>query len=399
MEDNKQIDNITIELPFPPSVDLINLISKKSAGKIPARSPNAFIIYRKVFVETARRSGYSLPMTNISTLASKRWANESDEVKAMYKIIASDALAVRNDVFPKHGKRKRKDRWNLVTFDQPSTTEERKKSTSRAQRPVVKKSAKTSLPKSNSLSSPNNPENSMDDYSAQSLTPPMKTPSLEASRVMVDEMGLTVRYAESDVLSDEPNHVHTAIFSEDDSNVIFSDRQNHTVVYSGRSDSVNVVNATMFPNDINSIFPREQNQIDTVNSVITSNEQIHIDHAYGFPAISPLQVIADDSSCELTDDFLSQFWIPNGVCVPQTPNFEQYASSISSAEDGLPSSPLISNEVFPIMNNCNLYVFPSYQEQESNQTTPTHVFKKLSCNPSTLTTPKTLSTYSSNSFI
>ncbi|CAG8531562.1 17950_t:CDS:1 [Acaulospora morrowiae] len=329
IENNKQIDNITIELPFPPSVDLINLISKKSPGKIPARSPNAFIIYRKIFVETARQNGYNLSMTEISTMASKRWASESDEVKAKYKIIASDALAIRNDVFPKHGKRKRKDRWNLVTFDQPSSEEinERRKARRKA---LKKKSAKTSLPKSNSLSSPDNPENSMNDYSAQSLTSTMEAPPLDVSRVMLDEMELAARYAEPEVLSDEQNHVHTAMFSD------------HTVVYSD-------ANATIFPNEINSIFPREQNQMDAVNSAITSNEQFHIDHTYNFPIIAPL-----------TDDFLSQFLIANDVCVTRTPNFEQYASSISSTDDILqsPSStPYISDIYVHASPSINMMSF------------------------------------------
>ncbi|CAG8630385.1 8559_t:CDS:1, partial [Scutellospora calospora] len=65
---------IIIEPTFSPIIDMIELISKRSSdGRIPARAPNAFIIYRKVYVETAREHGYCLPMTTISTMASQSW--------------------------------------------------------------------------------------------------------------------------------------------------------------------------------------------------------------------------------------------------------------------------------------------------------------------------------------
>ncbi|CAG8507888.1 9671_t:CDS:2 [Acaulospora morrowiae] len=70
---------------------------------------------------------------------------------------------------------------------------------------LKKKLAKTFLPKSNSLSLPDNLENSMNDYSAQSLISTMEAPPLDISRVMLDEIKLVARYAEPEVLSDEQN--------------------------------------------------------------------------------------------------------------------------------------------------------------------------------------------------
>ncbi|CAG8693952.1 4253_t:CDS:1 [Acaulospora morrowiae] len=268
IENNKQIDNITIELPFPPSVDLINLITKGSAGKKLARTPNAFLIYRKVFVETARHNGVSLPMTNISTLASKRWANESDLVKAAYKVIARDALLLRNDVFPKHGKRKRIDRWNLVTFDQ-FLSERQKKS----QCPVVKKAANTSLPKLSSLPSQNNTENSMNDCSIQCMTSLMDTLSSDVSRLVLDELELDIltKSRQYNHDSKRENHIDAIMTS-------YLQTRKITPLYSDKPDSIKCCQCITFQNEINLVFPRAQNQIDAVNSVVTSNEQIDIDY-------------------------------------------------------------------------------------------------------------------------
>ncbi|CAG8620753.1 23476_t:CDS:1 [Cetraspora pellucida] len=109
---------INIAPKFPPIVDTIELISKKSPdGRIPSRAPNAFIIYRKVYVETARENGHYLPMTIVSAMASQSWESADESVKAEYRRIAREALRVRNEMYPKSGRRKRKDRWNIVSFD------------------------------------------------------------------------------------------------------------------------------------------------------------------------------------------------------------------------------------------------------------------------------------------
>ncbi|CAG8766394.1 909_t:CDS:1, partial [Racocetra persica] len=112
---------INIAPKFPPVVDMIELISKKSPdGRIPSRAPNAFIIYRKVYVEAAREKGHFLPMTIVSAMASQSWESADESVKAEYRRIAKEALRVRNEMYPKSGRRKRKDRWNIVSFDPPA---------------------------------------------------------------------------------------------------------------------------------------------------------------------------------------------------------------------------------------------------------------------------------------
>ncbi|CAG8476564.1 17651_t:CDS:2 [Gigaspora rosea] len=89
-------NHIMISPKFPPTVDMIELISKKSPdGRIPARAPNAFIIYRKVYVETAREHGYYLPMTIVFSMALRSWESADETVKAEYRRIAKEALRLK----------------------------------------------------------------------------------------------------------------------------------------------------------------------------------------------------------------------------------------------------------------------------------------------------------------
>src|SRR5438132_7356914 len=56
-----------IKLPFPPLIDPHDIIVKKSRGQTtPTKPPNAFIIYRRKFVEIAHSVGYKIPMTVVS---------------------------------------------------------------------------------------------------------------------------------------------------------------------------------------------------------------------------------------------------------------------------------------------------------------------------------------------
>ncbi|CAG8764208.1 36559_t:CDS:1, partial [Racocetra persica] len=97
-----------VNVPFPPSIDVKELIfSKPNQSKAP-RSPNAFIIYRKVFSETARNEGYYLPMTVVSSLSSQSWEKEPEEVQAYYKQLAKEAFKYRNEKYPKVIKRRKR---------------------------------------------------------------------------------------------------------------------------------------------------------------------------------------------------------------------------------------------------------------------------------------------------
>lgn len=111
-------DPVSIKLPFPPTInprDLINF----SKGSIPSRAPNPFIIYRKLFFLAAKDKGYSLPMTIISTLASKSWEQEPEIVKSEYRRIAKEASDYRNEMLPNKKREEKKKHWSIISFDEP----------------------------------------------------------------------------------------------------------------------------------------------------------------------------------------------------------------------------------------------------------------------------------------
>ncbi|CAG8617348.1 10448_t:CDS:2, partial [Acaulospora morrowiae] len=105
-----------IKLAFPPVINIRDLMTKQPDSRASVRGPNAFIIYRKIFVETARADGYQLPMTVVSSMASQSWEQESEIVKAEYKRLAKEANEIRNEISPKSPRRPKRERWNIVSF-------------------------------------------------------------------------------------------------------------------------------------------------------------------------------------------------------------------------------------------------------------------------------------------
>ncbi|CAB4425635.1 unnamed protein product [Rhizophagus irregularis] len=76
---------------FPPNITSKDLIVHKKNGDMPSRSPNAFMIYRKLFVDELHNEGHYLPMTTASSMASSSWKNEPEFVKQEYRRLASEA--------------------------------------------------------------------------------------------------------------------------------------------------------------------------------------------------------------------------------------------------------------------------------------------------------------------
>ncbi|CAB4423541.1 unnamed protein product [Rhizophagus irregularis] len=135
-DDSKQIITMSrpiIKVPFPPVIDPYDLIVKTKDGRIKSRAPNAFIIYHKIFIETARNEGYHLPITVISSMSSQSWEKESDEVKDEYKRIAKEAYEIRNEMLPKSQRKKKRGKWNIITFDKKRT---RKDNSLKIQKPI-----------------------------------------------------------------------------------------------------------------------------------------------------------------------------------------------------------------------------------------------------------------------
>ncbi|RIB01464.1 hypothetical protein C2G38_2256177 [Gigaspora rosea] len=135
-----------IRMKFPPSIAAKDLILKPIDGKKPRRSPNAFIIYRKLFVQTARANGYNLQMTEISKTASKSWENEADYVKKYYKRLAKDAYKYRSEMFPKTDRRKKRQQWNIVSFKSTSEEQESNNDTDSSSPSILNQSPLFSSP-------------------------------------------------------------------------------------------------------------------------------------------------------------------------------------------------------------------------------------------------------------
>ncbi|CAB4491416.1 unnamed protein product [Rhizophagus irregularis] len=118
-----------IKIPFPPVIDPVDLIGQQSnTNNIPARAPNAFIIYRKAFIDAAHSDGYHLPMRIMSSMASQSWEQEPDMVKSEYRRLANEAFNLRNEMYPKSGCRRKRAKWNIVSFkNKNKTTKKRQK--------------------------------------------------------------------------------------------------------------------------------------------------------------------------------------------------------------------------------------------------------------------------------
>ncbi|CAG8720990.1 15351_t:CDS:1 [Cetraspora pellucida] len=81
------------KLPFPPIINASDFLTntKRSSRGGTLRSPNAFLIYRKAFLDhLVSHSKCNLRMTDVSKLVSVHWNSEAEHVKLAYKKIAQD---------------------------------------------------------------------------------------------------------------------------------------------------------------------------------------------------------------------------------------------------------------------------------------------------------------------
>ncbi|CAG8468657.1 4674_t:CDS:2, partial [Acaulospora morrowiae] len=116
-----------IKLPFPPTIDPRDLITVLPDGRVPTRAPNAFIIYRRAFIEAARAEGYNLPMTVISSMTSQSWEQEPQFVKAEYRRLGKEAYNRRNEMCPDSNQRRKREKWNMVSFGNKKNSRKIKK--------------------------------------------------------------------------------------------------------------------------------------------------------------------------------------------------------------------------------------------------------------------------------
>ncbi|GES78142.1 hypothetical protein GLOIN_2v1694675 [Rhizophagus clarus] len=97
---------VLIKPPFPPTINIDDLVTSKPNGDKPSKSSNAFIIYRKAYVKELHSRGINLQMTQISPMVSESWKQEPDNVKAEYKRLAEAAKKRYKEMWPSKQRRR-----------------------------------------------------------------------------------------------------------------------------------------------------------------------------------------------------------------------------------------------------------------------------------------------------
>ncbi|CAI2167618.1 13360_t:CDS:1 [Funneliformis geosporum] len=92
-EDSK----LTARPPFPPKLTAYDLIPTEVSSKAEnVRIPNAFIAYRMALVRELKSQKVASHRSNVSTYASRLWAEEPEHVKETYRKMANDATILHN---------------------------------------------------------------------------------------------------------------------------------------------------------------------------------------------------------------------------------------------------------------------------------------------------------------
>ncbi|RIA96224.1 hypothetical protein C1645_872196 [Glomus cerebriforme] len=97
---------VLIKPPFPPTINIDDLVTSKPNGDKPSKSSNAFIIYRKAYVKELHSRGINLQMTQISPMVSESWKQEPENVKAEYKRLAEAAKRRYKEMWPSKQRRR-----------------------------------------------------------------------------------------------------------------------------------------------------------------------------------------------------------------------------------------------------------------------------------------------------
>ncbi|CAG8443396.1 8367_t:CDS:1 [Scutellospora calospora] len=101
---HENFSDSSIKLPFPPIIDDIDDLFKiKKNSQIPKKPPNAFLIYRNIYVkEYQSKIGEVSQMTFLSSEIANSWYCEENHVREEYKKLA-DIVAKRfNELYPKN---------------------------------------------------------------------------------------------------------------------------------------------------------------------------------------------------------------------------------------------------------------------------------------------------------
>lgn len=133
----------SIIIPFPPPINPEDLVGQKKDGEVPSRAPNAFLIYRRVFVKELQAQNYAFKMTDVSSMASASWKREPEYVKNEYWRIAGEAKTMLTTTRQKSLSFSRR-KWRINNSNS-RTPKARVNSTSKSSR--KKQSNNTNAPK------------------------------------------------------------------------------------------------------------------------------------------------------------------------------------------------------------------------------------------------------------
>jgi hypothetical protein len=86
-----------IVLPFPPIIRASDIVDRRKPSRFKSKSPNAFLIYRKAFLDQLNLQNHNLRMTDVSKLVSNYWKNEPENVKDAYRKIAQEVEVELNE--------------------------------------------------------------------------------------------------------------------------------------------------------------------------------------------------------------------------------------------------------------------------------------------------------------
>src|SRR5207248_2717495 len=67
-----------------------DIVNRRKPCRVTSKSPNAFLIYRKAFLNQLSLLNHNLRMTDVSKLVSNYWKNETELVKDAYRKIAQE---------------------------------------------------------------------------------------------------------------------------------------------------------------------------------------------------------------------------------------------------------------------------------------------------------------------
>jgi hypothetical protein len=97
LHSQKNPENSNLRPPYPPVITAQDLIPTDVSNKVESvRIPNAFIAYRMALVRELKSKKVACHRSNVSSLASRLWAEEPEDVKNTYRKMATDAQMLHN---------------------------------------------------------------------------------------------------------------------------------------------------------------------------------------------------------------------------------------------------------------------------------------------------------------